>query len=155
MKPSHAGYLGLAAIVLTLAVGCASSATTGTPTTNATSTSATAGAITTAHTSPPAAHPATAKATSHTPAPAASTAPATTQAAPPRTTAAPPVRASTTPIQATSAPPQAGCYPLTNGGNCYEPGEYCRSSDHGVTGVAGDGETIKCEYNNGWRWEPI
>ncbi|MFI5035407.1 MAG: fibronectin type III domain-containing protein [Acidimicrobiales bacterium] len=46
------------------------------------------------------------------------------------------------------------CYPLTNGGNCYEPGEYCRDSDHGVTGVAGDGERILCRNNNGWRWEP-
>jgi hypothetical protein len=23
-----------------------------------------------------------------------------------------------------------------------------------VTGVAGDGETITCEDNDGWRWEP-
>jgi hypothetical protein len=53
------------------------------------------------------------------------------------------------------APPSpAGCYPLTNGGNCYEPGEFCRTSDHGMTGRAGDGETIVCEDNNGWRWEP-
>ena len=48
----------------------------------------------------------------------------------------------------------ASCYPLTNGGNCYEPGEFCRDSDHGVSGVAGDGERIICEDNNGWRWEP-
>jgi hypothetical protein len=53
-----------------------------------------------------------------------------------------------------SAPPATSCYPLTNGGNCYEPGEYCRNSDHGVSGVAGNGEAIKCEDNNGWRWEP-
>jgi hypothetical protein len=55
-------------------------------------------------------------------------------------------------VPSTAAP--VGCHPLTNGGNCYEPGEYCRDSDHGVTGVAGDGETITCENNNGWRWEP-
>jgi hypothetical protein len=24
-----------------------------------------------------------------------------------------------------------------------------------VTGVAGDGEKIICEYNDGWRWEPV
>jgi hypothetical protein len=24
-----------------------------------------------------------------------------------------------------------------------------------VSGVAGDGEAIKCEDNNGWRWEPV
>ena len=51
-------------------------------------------------------------------------------------------------------PAPAGCYPLTNSGNCYEPGEYCRADDHGTSGIAGDGEAITCEYNNGWRWEP-
>jgi cytoskeletal protein RodZ len=54
----------------------------------------------------------------------------------------------------TTTPSTASCYPLTNGGNCYEPGEYCRTSDYGVSGVAGDGEAITCEDNNGWRWEP-
>lgn len=68
----------------------------------------------------------------------------TTPAAPPATPA------STAP--ASAAP--AGCYPLTNGGNCYEPGEYCRNADHGMSGVAGDGEAIICEDNDGWRWEP-
>ncbi len=63
--------------------------------------------------------------------------------APPQTTA--PAAAPTTP---------SGCHPLTNGENCYEPGEYCRNSDHGMSGVAGDGERIICEDNNGWRWEP-
>jgi hypothetical protein len=48
----------------------------------------------------------------------------------------------------------AACYPLTNGGNCYEPGEFCRAADHGSSGVAGDGAAITCENNNGWRWEP-
>jgi hypothetical protein len=43
---------------------------------------------------------------------------------------------------------------LTDGGNCYEPGEYCRDSDHGASGRAGDGEAITCEDNDGWRWEP-
>jgi hypothetical protein len=47
------------------------------------------------------------------------------------------------------------CHPLTNAGNCYEPGEFCRDSDHWVIGVAGDGERIQCLDNNGWRWEPI
>lgn len=49
---------------------------------------------------------------------------------------------------------QSGCYPLTNGGNCYQPGEFCRHSDHGASGVAGNGENIVCENNDGWRWEP-
>jgi hypothetical protein len=45
------------------------------------------------------------------------------------------------------------CTPWTNSGTCYEPGEYCRESDHGVSGTAGDGETITCTDNSGWRWE--
>ena len=51
-------------------------------------------------------------------------------------------------------PTGTGCFPLTDTGNCYEPGDFCRASDHGATGVAGDGEAIICEDNNGWRWEP-
>lgn len=58
-----------------------------------------------------------------------------------------------TPTPQPVAPTQS-CYPLTNGGNCYEPGEYCRTTDRGASGVAGDGESITCAYNNGWRWEP-
>lgn len=57
------------------------------------------------------------------------------------------------PAPAVTTAPSTSCYPLTNGGNCYEPGEYCRNSDHGATGIAGDGKHISCEYNNGWRWE--
>jgi hypothetical protein len=53
----------------------------------------------------------------------------------------------------TAAP--AACTPKTDAGNCYEPGEFCRDSDHGDTGVAGDGKSIKCEDNDGWRWEPV
>jgi hypothetical protein len=52
------------------------------------------------------------------------------------------------------APSSAGCYPLTSTGNCYEPGEFCPNSDHGATGRAGDGATIICKYDHGWRWEP-
>jgi hypothetical protein len=57
-------------------------------------------------------------------------------------------------VPATTAPAQAGCYPLSNEGTCYEPGEFCRKVDHGTSGVAGDGEAITCEDNDGWRWEP-
>jgi Bacterial Ig-like domain (group 3) len=52
-------------------------------------------------------------------------------------------------------PPPAACHPLSSKGTCYEPGEYCSDADHGVTGLAGDGETIVCEDNDGWRWEPV
>jgi hypothetical protein len=54
------------------------------------------------------------------------------------------------------APPPAptGCYPKASTGNCYEPGEFCPHADAGMSGVAGDGEAIICEDNNGLRWEP-
>jgi hypothetical protein len=64
-----------------------------------------------------------------------------------------PRRRPTPPPSSSAPPPVASCYPLTNGGNCYESGEFCRDSDHGVTGIAGNGEKIICEDNNGWRWE--
>ena len=54
----------------------------------------------------------------------------------------------------TPTPTPSGCYPLTSSGKCYEPGEYCSNADHGMSGVAGDGEAIVCEDNDGWRWEP-
>jgi hypothetical protein len=60
------------------------------------------------------------------------------------------------PVATQSAPPSAtSCYPLSNEGTCYEPGEFCRNSDHGASGLAGDGEKIMCEDNDGWRWEPV
>jgi hypothetical protein len=85
--------------------------------------------------------------------------PTATQSTPVRTTpaAAVPTPVKTTPAAApvtTASSAPAGCYPLTNSGNCYEPGEYCRNADHGMSGVAGDGEPITCEDNDGWRWEP-
>jgi cytoskeletal protein RodZ len=48
----------------------------------------------------------------------------------------------------------SSCTPTSDEGTCYEPGEYCRDDDHGATGVAGDGESIVCSDNDGWRWEP-
>jgi hypothetical protein len=69
-----------------------------------------------------------------------------------------PVAASSAPAPPPAAAPapasSASCTPLSNEGNCYEPGEYCRDSDHGSSGVAGNGESISCEDNDGWRWEP-
>jgi hypothetical protein len=47
------------------------------------------------------------------------------------------------------------CYPTTSSGHCYQTGEYCSLSEHDQLGVAGDGKPIKCEDNNGWRWEPL
>ena len=51
------------------------------------------------------------------------------------------------------APAPAGCHPRTSSGHCYEPGEYCSDADHGIRGVAGDGELIVCRDDDGWRWE--
>ena len=84
--------------------------------------------------------------------PAPSTQARTTEAAQATTPSAPTHTTSAAP-PASSAP--ATCHPLSNAGHCYEPGEYCRTSDHGASGVAGDGEAIKCEDVNGWRWEPV
>ncbi|HET9170579.1 MAG TPA: hypothetical protein VFN97_14155 [Actinospica sp.] len=97
-------------------------------------------------TAPTAAAPVTTAATSAspTPTPAAQiTAPAAPATQPPQ------------PAQTTAQQPQQGCYPRTNSGNCYKPGEYCRTSDHGASGIDGNGDAIQCEDNNGWRWERV
>jgi phosphatidylserine/phosphatidylglycerophosphate/cardiolipin synthase-like enzyme len=52
------------------------------------------------------------------------------------------------------APTRASCHPLSSTGHCYRAGEYCSDADHGMRGVAGDGEPIVCTHNDGWRWEP-
>jgi hypothetical protein len=57
------------------------------------------------------------------------------------------------PSQPTVGP--GGCHPVTAAGNCYEPGEFCPRKDRGDSGLAGDGETIICINNNGFRWEPV
>ena len=54
-----------------------------------------------------------------------------------------------------SSTASAGCHPLSDEKTCYEPGEICRDTDHGLSGVAGDGKAIICEDNDGWRWEPL
>jgi hypothetical protein len=97
----------------------------------------------TAATAPPSTPTATPTAAPATPPPPSAPPPT----APPATVAPP-----TAPPAQAPAPP-AGCYPLTNSGGCYEPGEFCRTSDHGRTGLAGDGEAIVCVNNDGWRWE--
>lgn len=76
-------------------------------------------------------------------------------ATPPTTQPAASSAPSSSPAPAPPPTTAASCYPLSDEGTCYEPGEFCRDDDHGVTGVAGDGEKIICEYNDGWRWEPV
>src|SRR5215469_9128664 len=102
----------------------------------------------------------------HNPVPlATSSSPAATS---PATVASSPAAAVTTPAQQPTttqpvttqpapAPPPAptGCYPKTPSGNCYEPGEYCPTADAGMTGLAGDGETIVCTLESGrYHWHP-
>lgn len=55
---------------------------------------------------------------------------------------------------ASTPTPSSSCYPLSDENTCYEPGEYCRDADAGMTGLASDGESIICENNDGLRWEP-
>jgi hypothetical protein len=67
-------------------------------------------------------------------------------------------RATTTPSpgssgHGTTAAP-TGCYPLTNSGSCYQPGEHCLYFEEGTSGVDGGGQPIRCDDYDGWRWEP-
>ena len=81
--------------------------------------------------------------------PGPSTSPSPSHSAPPPTP--PTLPATTFPVAALLA----SCYPTTSSGHCYQPGQYCPKSDYGATGVAEDGTQIICQYNNGWRWEPV
>lgn len=54
----------------------------------------------------------------------------------------------------TGDPGSSSCSPMSDSGTCYEPGEYCRAADHGLSGTDGNGDPITCADNNGWRWEP-
>lgn len=66
------------------------------------------------------------------------------------------------PVPTTQAPPPSsapsGCSPKTSSGNCYEPGEFCSTAEHGETGIAGDGKAIKCENTDPgstWHWVAV
>jgi hypothetical protein len=136
-SPSRGGLalVALAAAVVVAAAGCSPNGAT--PAGSQSSPAATA--------TPVASEPAQ-PTPSPTPAQAPTPAPAQTTAPPPAPAPAPP---------AASPAPATSCYPISDEGTCYEPGEYCRDDDHGITGVAGDGESIECEDNDGWRWEPL
>jgi hypothetical protein len=94
-------------------------------------------------------------AASATPRPASPRSATSRPVAVPSTSRPPAPKATPTRSASPTAAAPAGCNPKTNAGNCYEPGEYCRDDDHGMTGLAGDGKEIKCEDNDGWRWEPV
>lgn len=143
------GYFGVFVAVLVLTAGCAATSGTLSPAGSESSISANVTATATASTtqlqapdspSIPPASPVAVR-TTHV----IATQVYTPAAAPAPTTHAPqPVQ---TIVRAQS------CYPLTNGGKCYSPGEYCRDDDHGTSGIDAEGDAIVCEDNGGWRWE--
>ncbi|QNP71714.1 hypothetical protein IAG44_21315 [Streptomyces roseirectus] len=45
------------------------------------------------------------------------------------------------------------CSIVSNSGNCYSAGQYCRNKDHGATTTNASGTPITCAYrSNAWRW---
>ncbi|RFC69913.1 hypothetical protein [Streptomyces sp. AcE210] len=45
------------------------------------------------------------------------------------------------------------CSIVSNAGNCYSAGQFCRNSDHGAVTTNQGGTRIKCVYSsNAWRW---
>lgn len=45
------------------------------------------------------------------------------------------------------------CSIVSNAGNCYSAGQFCRNSDHGAVTTTASGASIKCVYSsNAWRW---
>ncbi|MER6061006.1 hypothetical protein [Streptomyces sp. NPDC001792] len=45
------------------------------------------------------------------------------------------------------------CSIVSNAGNCYQAGQFCRSSDHGATTTTASGAPITCSYSgSAWRW---
>ena len=66
----------------------------------------------------------------------------------------PVVSPSTTGASSATAVASQTCTPKTSAGNCYQAGEFCRTSDHGAAGYTAAGGKILCEDNDGWRWEP-
>jgi cytoskeletal protein RodZ len=141
--------LGAIAFLVLITVAAQASTTKGTPSPGATSTAVIS--ATRAAAQPSQSQSRTPSPSPTTAAPSPRTIKATVPVPVPATRAAvPPPPPATT----ASPPAKAGCHPLSNSGTCYEPGEYCRTSDHGASGVAGDGKSIICEDNDGWRWEP-
>ncbi|MEV5842014.1 hypothetical protein AB0M32_08565 [Streptomyces sp. NPDC051985] len=45
------------------------------------------------------------------------------------------------------------CTIVSNAGNCYSAGQFCRNSDHGAVTTTAGGVKIECAYSsNAWRW---
>ncbi|WP_374207801.1 hypothetical protein [Streptomyces sp. XM4193] len=47
----------------------------------------------------------------------------------------------------------ASCSLVSNAGNCYSPGQFCRNSDRGASTTTSSGARITCRQNgDSWRW---
>ncbi|MFB6961040.1 hypothetical protein ACFCYB_29535 [Streptomyces sp. NPDC056309] len=45
------------------------------------------------------------------------------------------------------------CSIVSNAGNCYQAGQFCRNSDHGARTATAGGTPITCSFrSNAWRW---
>lgn len=45
------------------------------------------------------------------------------------------------------------CSIVSNSGNCYQAGQFCRNSDHGASTTTASGSRITCSYSgSAWRW---
>ncbi|MFE4415301.1 hypothetical protein [Streptomyces sp. NPDC056821] len=45
------------------------------------------------------------------------------------------------------------CSIVSNAGNCYQAGQFCRNSDHGARTTTAGGTPITCSFrSNSWRW---
>ena len=89
--------------------------------------------------------------------PAVSSTPPSLSASPGPSHSAPPPTSPALPATTFSvAALLVSCYPLTSSGGCPEPGQFCPKSELGVSGVAGNGTTIICQYSNGYpRWVQV
>ncbi len=149
MKKEQKVGIAVVGIIVLIIVGIVNGGGKSTPASSV-SPIASASALASAVASPPAtttsASPAAAAAKAKAKSRRTTVRPATSAAAKSKKAAPPPPSPTTAPAAAPSTP--TGCYPLTNGGKCYKPGEYCRNSDHGMSVVAGDGERITCEVKH-------
>jgi hypothetical protein len=143
MKNEHKGILVVIALIVLLIIGISDCGSNTTPSADTSSVpSASAGA--------PSASAGLPSASAEAPSSSAADAPSSVLGnSPTVATSSPP------PPQTTAPAAPAHCYPISNEGTCYEPGEFCRKVDHGASGLAGDGKRIVCEDNDGWRWEPV
>ncbi|WP_328739936.1 hypothetical protein OHA91_23285 [Streptomyces erythrochromogenes] len=90
--------------------------------------------------------------TSARPSPAAPAATRTADPKPPATRTTKPVAPATT--KASAPPAKAECEIVSNAGNCYNAGQFCRKADLGRSTHAGNGRMIHCRLDGTQpRWQ--